>query len=177
MGLTNSSSGEEGPTKRRACLPCPGKQTEFHGSSAMESPNLSRGRDSASRCYANNMNYNEYLRTEHWRLLRGAKLQMAPKCERCGAKEEIEVHHKRYRESWYASKVCDLETLCHGCHTLHHAVGNDIGMKNKLRKLQEKEKEKPVPDWVEPGQMEAHAAVLPQKRPWGGMRHHARLMA
>jgi hypothetical protein len=67
------------------------------------------------------MKYKDYLRSEHWKLIRGAKLQVHPVCQRCESKTEIEVHHKVYRDSWYDTKICDLETLCHHCHTLHHA--------------------------------------------------------
>ena len=77
----------------------------------MESPNLSQGQ----------MNYAEYLKTEHWQLLRGAKLQLAPKCEECGAKHELEVHHRFYRPNWFDAKLADLKTLCHHCHIMEHA--------------------------------------------------------
>jgi len=67
-------------------------------------------------------NYQSYLKSEHWSLLRGAKLQVHPHCQRCGEKSEIEVHHKIYRKKWADAKITDLETLCHNCHTLHHAA-------------------------------------------------------
>lgn len=67
-------------------------------------------------------NYTKYLQSEHWSLLRGAKIQISPVCQRCGSDEEIEVHHKLYREKWTDAKLADLETLCHHCHTTHHAV-------------------------------------------------------
>ena len=67
------------------------------------------------------MNYKEYLKTEHWQLLRGAKLQMSSKCENCGSRHELEVHHKFYRASWFDAKISDLKTLCHGCHINEHA--------------------------------------------------------
>jgi len=67
------------------------------------------------------MNYKVYLATEHWRLLRGAKVQISPRCERCNGREEIEVHHKLYRKSWFDAQLSDLQTLCHGCHLMEHA--------------------------------------------------------
>lgn len=65
--------------------------------------------------------YREYLKSEHWRLLRGAKIQISPKCEACGSKQELEVHHKIYRAFWTESELRDLKTLCHGCHITEHA--------------------------------------------------------
>lgn len=67
------------------------------------------------------MNYSQYLRSEHWRGLRGVKLQLAPRCERCKSKEEIEVHHLVYRASWFDARLTDLETLCRTCHLAEHA--------------------------------------------------------
>ena len=67
------------------------------------------------------MVYQQYLRTEHWRLLRGAKLQIAPMCELCEERNNLEVHHKLYRASWFDTKIMDLQVLCHDCHMLEHA--------------------------------------------------------
>lgn len=67
------------------------------------------------------MDYQTYLRSEHWRLLRGAKLQISPRCEECKEKTELEVHHRFYRPDWHDSKLTDLKTLCHGCHISEHA--------------------------------------------------------
>ena len=67
------------------------------------------------------MNYSEYIKSEHWRLLRGAKLQVSPRCEKCGGKEELEVHHVIYASDLHLTKISELKTLCHHCHILEHA--------------------------------------------------------
>lgn len=67
------------------------------------------------------MTYKQYLHSEHWRLLRGAKLQIAPMCELCEDRHDLEVRHKIYRASWFDTKIMDLQVLCHDCHILQHA--------------------------------------------------------
>lgn len=67
------------------------------------------------------MEYRQYLRSEHWRNLRGAKLQLNPRCQHCQSKAELEVHHTFYRPSWFDTKIADLKTLCHDCHIEEHA--------------------------------------------------------
>lgn len=69
------------------------------------------------------MTYKDYLRTDHWQLLRGAKLQIAPMCELCESRESLEVHHKLYRASWFDTQIRDLQVLCHDCHIMEHAKG------------------------------------------------------
>jgi len=75
----------------------------------------------ATRVQLHSMVYRQYLRSEHWLLLRGAKLQISPRCEHCNSKEQLEVHHLFYRSSWFDSQIHDLKTLCHDCHMLEHA--------------------------------------------------------
>ena len=67
------------------------------------------------------MSYREYMQSEHWRLLRGAKLQLSPRCERCKAKTDLEVHHVIYRANLCDGQLLDLQTLCHDCHMAEHA--------------------------------------------------------
>jgi hypothetical protein len=76
--------------------------------------------------------YQQYLKSEHWRILRGAKLQVCPTCEVCGSKEEIEVHHKIYRDSWFDSRLQDLKTVCHYHHICEHVPGLKEGEKNRV---------------------------------------------
>jgi len=67
-------------------------------------------------------NYKDYLKTDHWKSLRLAKLKDSEfKCERCGDSNcTLEVHHKIYRKDWMDSELVDLEVLCHKCHDQHH---------------------------------------------------------
>ncbi len=61
-----------------------------------------------------------YLKSEHWRDLRGRKLNRNPQCERCQAKA-CDVHHVRYRNI-FDVQLHDLLSLCRACHTEEHRV-------------------------------------------------------
>jgi 5-methylcytosine-specific restriction endonuclease McrA len=60
-----------------------------------------------------------YLLSEHWKVLRKAKLTISPQCEICGKKRRLDVHHLRYKNI-YDVLVEDLQTLCRRCHKKHH---------------------------------------------------------
>lgn len=60
--------------------------------------------------------YQDYLQSDHWRDLRGAKLLEAGfRCQKCGKKSQLQVHHKTY-ERVSREKLSDLEVLCDPCH-------------------------------------------------------------
>lgn len=61
----------------------------------------------------------EYLKSEHWKQLKHAKLVRSPICERCGSKDRVEPHHLRYKNLFDVT-VDDLETLCRKCHVKEH---------------------------------------------------------
>lgn len=69
------------------------------------------------------LKYLDYLDSEHWKELRKAKFALTGyKCECCGRKERIQLHHINYR-NWYDCTPDDLIALCHSCHTdLHSAM-------------------------------------------------------
>jgi hypothetical protein len=116
----------------------------------MESPNLSQGQMTP---------YQLYLRSEHWQLLRGAKLQVSPKCERCDSKQEIEVHHKLYRASWYDARLGDLQTLCHHCHIMEHAKEWEVMPQPVVAA--------PVPEKKEPVVISREASIAALRRAIG----------
>lgn len=66
--------------------------------------------------------YRLYLKSDHWKQLKTQKFASVPvvKCERCGSEDDIQVHHKFYRDSWFDARISDLEILCAGCHVMHH---------------------------------------------------------
>lgn len=70
--------------------------------------------------------YYAYLKTEHWRNLRAAKLEKNPVCEKCGTYLSLDIHHIEYRD-FYNVTIKDLQTLCRVCHNKEHE-------KQKLRK-------------------------------------------
>lgn len=61
-----------------------------------------------------------YLKSEHWRELRGRKLRQNPKCERC-LSSACDVHHVNYRNI-FDVQLTDLLSLCRPCHEEEHRV-------------------------------------------------------
>lgn len=65
-------------------------------------------------------NYNEYLASQEWKSIRAAHLLQYPKCERCGSKNNLQVHHLYYEDDLGSvlgreTSGC-LATLCSECH-------------------------------------------------------------
>lgn len=68
------------------------------------------------------MNYQAYLRSDHWRELSAAKIEDVNfRCERCRRKTGLEVHHKHYK-TLGRERLTDIEALCRSCHEKHHAA-------------------------------------------------------
>ncbi len=60
------------------------------------------------------MNLSKYYETPWWKK-RSAEFRKAKgKCERCGSKEKLQIHHKRYK--FFRERDTDLECLCADCH-------------------------------------------------------------
>lgn len=64
-----------------------------------------------------------YLKSDHWRGLRNAKLaERGAKCELCGYQSpHNDVHHLRYRKLYQVS-LMDLRVLCRVCHDETHKL-------------------------------------------------------
>lgn len=64
--------------------------------------------------------YREYLKTKHWKQTRRKRIRKSRyRCDRCGARGRLQVHHKHYR-SLGREVMVDLETLCVPCHQGKH---------------------------------------------------------
>lgn len=60
--------------------------------------------------------YQEYLKSAHWQEIRKEKLKEAGyKCEKCGAKESLDIHHLTYARLGH-ERMSDLQALCRPCH-------------------------------------------------------------
>lgn len=65
--------------------------------------------------------YQSYLKSDHWRELRQAKLlEQDFRCEKCKRKSCLEVHHKHY-DTVGMEKLSDLAVLCADHHESEHA--------------------------------------------------------
>lgn len=69
----------------------------------------------------NNIPYQEYLSTEHWRKVRLKALRRAGnKCQLCNRSDgQLHVHHRTY-ERRGKEKASDVIVLCKDCHEKHH---------------------------------------------------------
>jgi len=66
--------------------------------------------------------YQSFLGSDHWRELREAKiLDSDGKCEKCGRRSQLHVHHKTY-ERRGRERLDDLQVLCENCHYGVHTV-------------------------------------------------------
>lgn len=77
-----------------------------------------------------NTSYLAYLQSPKWRKTRNLALGRAHfTCQRCGAKRNVQVHHRSY-ERLGCEAESDLEVLCRDCHEgehvrqMHDAGGN-----------------------------------------------------
>lgn len=62
-----------------------------------------------------------YLRSQHWADLVTRKLRANPKCELCGKKGRLDIHHINYKNIFDVT-IDDLASLCRGCHNREHEI-------------------------------------------------------
>lgn len=65
------------------------------------------------------MDYKDYLKSEHWNMLRNNKYRRKNKCQLCGSKLLLNVHHLRYK-NLYDVDSNDLKVVCNRCHLIIH---------------------------------------------------------
>lgn len=64
--------------------------------------------------------YWRYMASPEWHATKLLALDRAKhKCDICGAKERLHVHHRTYRRLG-REELSDLQVLCQGCHENHH---------------------------------------------------------
>ena len=78
------------------------------------------------------MNYKEYINSEAWAQIRWCKLrEVGYKCEECGRKWELDVHHLTY-ERLGNERMDDLIVLCVRCHGDLHYYKNRVPAEEKM---------------------------------------------
>ena len=78
----------------------------------------------------NKEEYYNYLKSVKWKNKRKLVIEDRDgKCEICNSKEKLEVHHLTYKNI-FNEPLCDLQLLCHQCHSKIH--------KKKIRKKKNK---------------------------------------
>lgn len=69
-----------------------------------------------------NKKYKEYLKSKEWSII---KIELynsrGRKCERCGNKNRLHIHHKTYKNI-FNEEPSDLEILCSICHEKEHGI-------------------------------------------------------
>lgn len=68
----------------------------------------------------NKEQYQKYLKTNHWKVVKAWKLyQQDNTCENCGSKHHLQVHHLSY-DNLHNERLTDLKVLCRDCHKHYH---------------------------------------------------------
>lgn len=89
--------------------------------------------------------YYQYIKSPSWRALRLNLFKTrGKKCERCGSKNMIEVHHLTYVRLGN-EKMSDLEVLCNVCHAKEHDAKPKEIKKPKVKAIVLKGKKKKNP--------------------------------
>ena len=61
--------------------------------------------------------YERHIRSSQWKKMRKDILRMRDRCEGCGTRKFLEVHHKTY-ERLGRESPSDLEVVCKTCHEI-----------------------------------------------------------
>lgn len=71
--------------------------------------------------------YNDFLKTAYWAIVRNYVVdQSRGKCEICGKKKHLHVHHKTYKNHGFEhANLDDLMVLCEICHAKFHDKFDD----------------------------------------------------
>jgi len=82
--------------------------------------------------------YEAYLKSDKWAQIKLDIIQIrGEKCERCGEKEELHLHHLTYKRL-FAEMPEDLELICRDCHKAEHGITK--------RKRRRKPKDQKMPE-------------------------------
>ena len=63
--------------------------------------------------------YSDYLKSKHWMEFRQEILSIRKKCQHCGIKKNLNIHHKHYRTIGKEAGE-DIIVLCKECHLRYH---------------------------------------------------------
>jgi 5-methylcytosine-specific restriction endonuclease McrA len=81
------------------------------------------------------MSYKDFLKTPYWRAISRYVIYNAGfKCQLCGSKTKLSVHHSSYKRHGYEHKYWkeDLIVLCDNCHKKYHNIlEQKVGNLNK----------------------------------------------
>jgi 5-methylcytosine-specific restriction endonuclease McrA len=79
------------------------------------------------------MAYQDYLHTPEWRALRERALEQAEyRCQLCGAKGRLELHHRNYHRNRGRERASDLTVLCRTCHGINTTIRRAVNQDTRL---------------------------------------------
>lgn len=88
--------------------------------------------------------YKDYLKSDDWAQIRIEIITKRKRCERCGSKNKLQIHHKHYKNIFHEEPE-DLELLCNNCHQKEHSIKAKKKIKPK-KHLTTKQKKKVIRD-------------------------------
>lgn len=68
--------------------------------------------------------YHNFLNSYHWKKLRRQRLKKHNYCQICFSKENLNIHHYSYKNTYRANKkaIKDTTVLCRSCHQIVHDI-------------------------------------------------------
>lgn len=79
------------------------------------------------------MSYEDYLQTPEWLEKRDlALVRDGYRCRVCDKNEDLNVHHRSYKNGRGNEDLNDLTTLCKGCHSWFHSRNDQVQIKQSL---------------------------------------------
>jgi len=85
------------------------------------------------------MNYQQYLKSSQWKALRQqAILRSGGKCELCGSRKHLVVHHTKYPKVLGEEHLDTLQCLCEDCHNVKCHGGSPAN--HKLTKQEKRQR-------------------------------------
>jgi len=84
-----------------------------------------------------NLDYNEYLHSIYWEIIKQYLHYSHRQCALCGLKKYLDVHHKTYEHLGYEILFLeDLEVICFRCHKkIHEKEGKTFEEREKLYRI------------------------------------------
>jgi 5-methylcytosine-specific restriction endonuclease McrA len=87
-------------------------------------------------------NYKEYLKSKEWFDIRESLFTLrGKKCEKCGSKQSIQVHHIHYKNI-FKEQLEDLMVVCKDCHKKIHGLDKEENKTNERKKKSRTQKRK-----------------------------------
>ena len=84
------------------------------------------------------VDYDAYIQSEKWQKVRRERFRLDGfKCQICGAKKNLQAHHRSYERLGQPGEVYDLITLCHNCHMMVHRINPEDQVRQEFQEENE----------------------------------------